>query len=202
MLSGGSELSSGWIADGGVADWIVPSAPASMSALVSGGIISASRYSGEPSGSFEPRRPSRPKPLLAPGISTHAPLNAALFALTSAIAACTAARFFSTFSLATGCAAGRAAGNRERVGLENDDRAALDALGAGGEARRAESQRLLGRLEHLAEPRAAVEPDRQLAHFLELRVEPELLELPRRPTAVASVYELVPVSRPPKRLLA
>ena len=96
-----------------MADWIVPSAPASTSAFVSGGIIAASRYSGEPSGSFEPRRPSRAKPLLAPGISTQAPLKAALLALISAMAAWTAARFFSTFSFATGwppCA---------RPGIEN-----------------------------------------------------------------------------------
>ena len=58
-----------------------------------------------------------------PPMSTHAPLNAALFALISAMAACTAARFFSTFSFATGCAAGRAPGNRERIGLQDDDRA-------------------------------------------------------------------------------
>ncbi len=96
-----------------MADWIVPSAPASTSAFVSGGIIAASRYSGEPSGSFEPRRPSRAKPLLAPGIRTQAPLKAALLALISAMAAWTAARFFSTFSFATGwppCA---------RPGIEN-----------------------------------------------------------------------------------
>ena len=46
---------------------------------------------------------------------------------------------------------------------------------------RAEVQRLLGRLEHLAEPRPAVEADRHLAHLLELRVDPELLELPHGP---------------------
>ena len=102
MLSGGSELRSGWIGDGGVADWIVPSAPAATSAFVRAGIISASRYSGDPSASFEPRRPSRAKPLLAPGIRTQAPLKAALLALTSAIAAWTAARFLSTFSFGAG----------------------------------------------------------------------------------------------------
>jgi hypothetical protein len=81
---------------------MVPSAPASTSALVSGGMASASRYSGLPSASFVPLRPSRAKPLLAPAISTHLPLNAALLALTSAIAACTAARFLSAFSFGTG----------------------------------------------------------------------------------------------------
>ena len=84
---------------------MVPSAPASTSAFVSGGINSESMYSGLPSGSFVPRRPSRPNPrpsLLGPPMSTHLSLNAALFALISAIACCTAARFFSTFSFATG----------------------------------------------------------------------------------------------------
>jgi hypothetical protein len=65
---------------------------------------SESRYSGEPSGSFVARRPSRRKfaavRLLA--MSTHAPLKAALFALISAMAAAAAARFCSTISFATG----------------------------------------------------------------------------------------------------
>ena len=65
----------------GFADWIVPSAPASTSALVSAGIICDSAYSGVP------RRPSRANPLLAPAMSTHLPAKAALLALTSAIAA-------------------------------------------------------------------------------------------------------------------
>ena len=83
--------------------------------------------------------------------------------------------------LGHGLAAGGAARHGERVGLEDDDASALNALGAGGEAGRAEAQRLLGRLEHLAEPGAAVEADRNFADLFEFGIEPELLELPHRP---------------------
>ena len=52
----------------------------------------ASEYSGVP------RRPSRAKPVFGPAMRTQAPLKAAGLALTSAMAASTAARFFSTSS--------------------------------------------------------------------------------------------------------
>ncbi len=81
------------IGKGAVLDiWTVPLAPASTRAAVSGGMSLASAYSGVP------RRPSRAKPVLCPGMSTQAPLNAAGLARTSAMAASAAARFFSTFS--------------------------------------------------------------------------------------------------------
>ena len=73
-------------------DWIVPRAPASTSVAVSFGMSWASAYSGVP------RRPSRAKPVFGPAMRTQAPLKAAGLALTSAMAASTAARFFSTSS--------------------------------------------------------------------------------------------------------
>ena len=83
--------------------------------------------------------------------------------------------------LGHGLAAGGSAGHRKRVGLEHNDASALNAFGAGGKAGRPEPQRFLGGLEHLAEPWAAVEADRDFAHLFELRIEPELFELPDGP---------------------
>ena len=147
----------------------------------------ASAYSGVP------RRPSRPNPVFCPAMRTQAPLKAAGAALTSAMAASTAARFFSTSS---GLAL--RPGMENGIGLQDDDRPAFDALRSRGEARGAEVQRLLDRLGHLAEPGAAVEADRHLAGLVELGLEPPLLELPDRPGGgvVVGVRAGLPAAEP------
>ena len=71
--------------------------------------------------------------------------------------------------------------DRVRIGFQDDDSAALRALGAGRIAGRPEEERLLRRLDHLAEPRATVEADGHLARLVEVGLEAELLELPDRP---------------------
>ncbi len=186
---------------GGLADWMVPSAPASTSALVSGGIASASRYSGLPSASFVPLRPSRAKPLLAPGMSTHLPLNAALLALISAMAACTAARFRSTFSLGTGwppvARPWIEKGSAFRmttppfctplVPAVNDGVPKRNSFAAGFSIRPNQGPRLNPTGTSPASSSSASMPHCLNCHTAH---------------AVASLYAFVPVSRPPKRLLA
>ena len=201
MLIGGSELRSGWAGDGGVADWIVPSAPAATSAFVRAGIISASRYSGEPPGSFEPRRPSRAKPLLAPGMRTQAPLKAALSALISAIAAWIAARFFSTFSFGTGWPpwARPAIENGSALRMTTGPRSMpfVPAVKLGVPKRSDFSAGLSILPNH--GPR--LNPTGSSPTSSSSAVSPNCLNC-QTAQAVASLYELVPVSRPPKRLLA
>ena len=78
---------------------------------------------------------------------------------------------------------GRGAAARDGIGIrfQDDDRPALDALGPGGEAGRAEPEGFFGGLDHAAEPRPAVEPDRELPGFVEIGFEAPLLELPDGP---------------------
>ena len=201
MLSGGSELLSGWIADGGVDDWMVPRAPASTRAFVRGGISAASKYSGEPSGSFEPRLPSRANPLLAPGMSTQAPLKAALLACTSAIAAWTAARFFSATSFATGCPPCARPGIEKGSALRMTTWAALDSLGAGRETRRAEAQALSAGFSIFPNHGPRLNPTGSSPTSSSLASRPNCLSCQTAHSA-ASLDQLLPVSRPPNRLLA
>ncbi len=201
MLSGGSELLSGWIADGGVDDWMVPRAPASTRAFVRGGISAASRYSGEPSGSFEPRLPSRANPLLAPGMSTQAPLKAALLACTSAIAAWTAARFFSATSFATGCPPcarpGIEKGSALRMTTGPRWIPLVPAVKLGVPKRRCFSAGFSIFPNH--GPR--LNPTGSSPTSSSLASRPNCLSCQTAHSA-ASLYELLPVSRPPNRLLA
>ena len=91
-----------------------------------------------------------------------------------------------------------AARDREGVGLQDDDRSALDALRPRGKAGRPEKEGFFGRLDHLAEPGAAVEADRHFAGLVELGLEPPLLELPDRPfgRVVVGVRARFPAAEP------
>ena len=148
----------------------MPRAPASTSALVSGGISLASEYSGVP------RRPSRANPVLSPGDQDPGALEGGRIGLDLGDG-----RLDGGLLLLDVLRRRVAPGDRERVGLQDDDRSALDAFRPRSEAGSPEKERFLGRLDHLAEPRAAVETDRHFAGLVELGFEPPLLELPNRP---------------------